>query len=355
MEGSLTQSFWNKKRVFITGHTGFKGSWLTLWLRELGAEVTGFAHSPTSKPNMFEAAHVAEGVTSVTGDIRDYEALVKALGDAKPEIVFHLAAQPLVRASYKNPKETYEINVLGTVNLLEAVRKTSGVQSVVVVTTDKCYENNEWIYPYRENDRLGGHDPYSNSKACAELVTDSYRRSFLAEQGVSVATARAGNVIGGGDWSEDRLIPDVMRSVFENKSLVIRNPQSLRPWQHVLDPLFGYLLLAESLATAGAQFAQAWNFAPSEKTKTVEELLTILQSSLNRPVDWRKEGEAQPHEAKLLQLDATKARELLKWSSKLTFSESIGLTADWYKAYYDDKSVRDITLEQIKKYMKGIR
>lgn len=354
MERKINKKFWKNKRVFVTGHTGFKGSWLTLWLKLLGAEVTGYSLSPSSIPSMFDAANVQGGITSVTGDIRDYVSLEKAMTEAKPEIVFHLAAQPLVRQSYKNPRETYETNVMGTVNLLESVRKTKGIKSVVIVTTDKCYENNEWVYPYRENDRLGGHDPYSNSKACAELVTDAYRRSFLAEAGVPVASARAGNVIGGGDWSEDRLVPDIMRFVFEGKTLVIRNPKSLRPWQHVLDPLFGYLLLAQTLVTEGPQFAQSWNFAPSEKAKTVEELLSMLENALSEKIDWKKDTKVHPHEANYLQLDATKARELLGWDSKVPLADAVVLSGAWYKTYYEGKSARDITLEQITKYMEGV-
>lgn len=354
----MNKTFWNGKKVFVTGHTGFKGSWLCLWLERLGAEVTGYALAPQSAPNLFELAGLTKTVATVYADVRDRTRLSEALLAARPDIVFHLAAQPLVRYSYVNPVSTYETNVMGTVYMLEAVRHAIElgvpIRAVVNVTTDKCYENQEWDWSYRETDRLGGHDPYSSSKACSEWVTASYRKSFFpperyASHGVAVATARAGNVIGGGDWSEDRLIPDCMRSLLAEQPVVLRNPDAVRPWQHVLEPLHGYLLLAERLATHGAAtYAEGWNFGPrDEDTLTVREIVERLCARWSGGASWRTADGEAVHEAQQLRLDSSKARRWLGWKPRWTIDEAVDRVLTWTEAYRRGEDMRAVTLAQV--------
>lgn len=347
----MNQSFWNGKKVVITGHTGFKGSWLSFWLKMLGANVCGYALAPESQPSLFEDLQLKNQIESILGDIRDLPAFEKTLVDFQPEIIFHLAAQSLVRKSYRIPVETYATNVIGTINILEAARSVDSVKAIVVVTTDKVYENKEWHWAYRENERLGGFDPYSNSKACAELAVSAYRNSFFAESGCLIATARAGNVIGGGDWSEDRLLPDVFRSLIFGGKLLIRNPGSIRPWQHTLEPLAGYLQLAEKLYVGEKQFASAWNFGPSdEDSKSVSWILEEIKHIWNEPVNWEIEGGKQSHEARLLKLDSAKTKNELGWSPKLSLDEAVKLTAEWYGGFKDKQDLVKRTINQINFY-----
>jgi CDP-glucose 4,6-dehydratase len=343
VEGLVNRDFWRGKRVFVTGHTGFKGSWLVTWLKRLGAHVTGYALAPDETPNLFEAARVAGGIDSRIGDVRHFEPLRAALAGSEAEIVFHLAAQPLVRKSYESPVETYATNVMGTVHVLEAVRALKSVRAVVVVTSDKCYENREWPWPYRENDALGGRDPYSSSKACQELVAAAYRQSF---PGPAIATARAGNVIGGGDWARDRLVPDLIRAFSAGEPAVIRNPASIRPWQHVLEPLHGYLLLAEKLAD-GERFPEAWNFGPYEHdVRPVRWIADALAARWSDGAQWQQDGSTHPHEAATLKLDSTRARTLLHWTPRLSLDESLDWIVEWHRA----ADWRAITLQQIERY-----
>ena len=347
----MTGSFWNGKRVLITGHTGFKGGWLAFWLEMLGAEICGYSLTPETEPNLFTNLKIENRVRSVIGDIRDLPHFEKVMGEFQPEIVFHLAAQPLVRRSYRQPVETYTTNVIGTINILEAVRRTESVKSVVIVTTDKVYENKEWVWAYRENERLGGFDPYSNSKACAELAVSAYRNSFFSDSQTLIATARAGNVIGGGDWSEDRLLPDVFRSLIFGEPLVIRNPNSVRPWQHTLEPLSGYLSLAEKLYSGGRDFADAWNFGPSdEDSKSVGSVLEEIKRIWNAPVNWEIAVGNQPHEANLLKLDSAKAKNQLQWKPKLSLTEAINLTVRWYSDFKNERDIIQTMREQIEFY-----
>jgi CDP-glucose 4,6-dehydratase len=334
VESLVTQTqFWSGRRVFVTGHTGFKGGWLVAWLRRLGAEVTGYALPPPTKPSLFEKARIGEGITSVIADVDCLDTLCSAVRDAAPEIVLHLAAQPLVHAGYSDPVSTYRTNVLGTVHLLEAVRRASGVRAVVNVTTDKCYENREWFWGYRENDALGGFDPYSNSKACSELVTASYRSAFFgANSGVAVASARAGNVIGGGDWGQDRLVPDLIRAFSSGKAANIRRPDAIRPWQHVLEPLSGYMLLAQRLFEHGAEAAQAWNFGPREEdARPVRWVAQSLAQAWGKNAQWTVDKQAHPHEAHYLKLDCSKARAELGWSPRLALPTAIEWTVRWHR------------------------
>jgi CDP-glucose 4,6-dehydratase len=348
---AVNPAFWQKKRVFITGHTGFKGSWLSLWLQSLGVDLTGFAMAAPTKPSLFEEAGVAAGMRSIVGDIRELATLQKSIVEAQPEILIHLAAQPLVRYSYQNPVETYATNVMGTVHVLEAVRNAPSVKAVVVVTTDKCYENREWEWGYRENEPMGGHDPYSNSKGCAELVTSAYRRSFLQRQGVAVASARAGNVIGGGDWAADRLIPDILRAFAQKQPALIRNPNAIRPWQHVLEPLRGYLTLAEKLFTYGLAFEEGWNFGPNEEdAKTVAWVADQMVSMWGTGAGVAVDNHAHPHEANYLKLDISKARGRLNWHPALRLPRALELTTQWYKAHATGSDVRAITQTQIEDY-----
>ena len=357
MEGLVVnRAFWQGKRVLLTGHTGFKGSWLSLWLQFMGAQVVGYALEPPTKPSLFEVAEVGKGMTSIIGDIRDLERLRAVFAEHQPEIVIHMAAQPLVRYSYIEPVETYSTNVMGTVNLLEAVRGADSVKAVVNVTSDKCYENREWVWGYRENEAMGGHDPYSNSKGCAELVTAAYRNSYFhpekyQQHGVALATARAGNVIGGGDWAEDRLIPDIMRAITQSKPVNIRNPRAIRPWQHVLEPLSGYLLLAQKLYEEGATYAEGWNFGPSdEDAKPVQWIVESLTRTWGEGASWVLDGGDHPHEAHYLKLDCSKAKARLDWHPRWSLDETLGRIVKWHKALREQRDMREITLAQISEY-----
>jgi CDP-glucose 4,6-dehydratase len=352
--------FWLGKKVFLTGHTGFKGGWLSLWLQQLGAEVTGYALQPPTTPSLFEVAQVAQGMASVIGDIRDDAKLTSAMRQAAPDIVIHMAAQPLVRRSYVDPVETYSTNVMGTVHLLEAVRQTPSVRAVVNVTTDKCYENKEWVWGYRENEPMGGFDPYSSSKGCAELVTAAYRNSFFnsakhSEHHVALATARAGNVIGGGDWAEDRLIPDILRAIQEDESVNIRNPHATRPWQHVLEPLSGYLALAEKLYTQGPAFAEAFNFGPTEEdAKPVQWIVEQLTQNWGEGATWHLDGGTHPHEAHYLKLDCSKARATLGWTPCWHLGQALQAIIVWHKAHHRSQDMQALCLQQINDYSKSL-
>lgn len=343
--------FWNGRRVFLTGHTGFKGGWLSLWLKELGAEVHGFALAPSTTPSFFETCGLDKELDSSTiADIRDVAALRSAMKSAGPEVVFHLAAQPLVRHSYVDPVETYGVNVMGTVHLLECTRELDTVQGVVIVTSDKCYENLESEEPYRETDRLGGRDPYSNSKACTELVATAYLLSFLHDKGVHVATARAGNVIGGGDWAPDRLVPDLLRAHENDQVLQIRSPNAVRPWQHVLEPLSGYLLLGKELIQAGGSADGAWNFGPGESDArpvkwVVEQLCGLLPGAR-----WDLDGGDHPHEAHLLRLDNSKATAQLGWSPRWDLAAALDRTVSWEQARRSGENMIDVSRSQISEY-----
>lgn len=344
--------FWKGKRVFLTGHTGFKGSWLSLWLHSMGAVVKGYSLEPNTNPSLYSILNLDALITSEIGDIRDLSKVKESLVAFKPEIVIHMAAQPLVRYSYKEPIETYSTNIMGTVNILEAIRSCNSVKSVVVVTTDKVYENKEWCWGYRENEPLGGYDPYSSSKGCAELVTAAYRQSFFSSSdSPSVATARAGNVIGGGDWSEDRLIPDAIRAFDQNLPIVIRNPLSTRPWQHVLEPLCGYLILAEKLYIEGKKYAQAWNFGPEDTDcKSVQWILDELIKIWSSNASWVLDGKANPHEAHFLKLDCSKAKNELNWCPKWDISKVLQMIKNWNTNFRDGNDMKIICLQEIKSF-----
>ncbi len=345
--------FWHGKRVFLTGHTGFKGSWLSLWLQSLGAEVTGYALAPPTSPSLFEVAKVERGMVSIISDIRELPKLQRAMQAGQPQIVIHMAAQPLVRYSYQNPVDTYSSNVMGTVNFLEAVRNTPCVKVVVVVTTDKCYENNESSWGYRENEPMGGHDPYSSSKGCAELVTAAYRSSFLQQKGISVATARAGNVIGGGDWAVDRLVPDILRAFEQNQPVVIRHPHAIRPWQHVLEPLSGYLSLAEHLYLQVKSYAEGWNFGPrDEDAREVHWIVDHMAKSWGDGASWQQGFGVNPHEANNLKLDISKARVRLDWSPRWTLEKALEACVDWHRQKLAGADMKAVTLSQINQYSK---
>ena len=352
----IDKDFWRGKRVFLTGHTGFKGGWLSLWLQSLGVQLTGYALKPPTNPSLFEVARVAQGMISIEGDIRDLASFRESMQSAQPEIVIHMAAQPLVRQAYQDPVETYSTNVMGTVNLFEAVRVTPSVRAVVNVTTDKCYENREWVWGYRENDPMGGYDPYSSSKGCAELVSTAYRSSFFnpkdyASHRVAVATARAGNVIGGGDWAQDRLVPDILAAFQKETPAQIRNPHATRPWQHVLEPLRGYLMLAEKLLKEGPKYAEAWNFGPNEEdAKTVGWVAAELAKRWGNNAAWNADTGDHPHEAHYLKLDISKARAELDWRPKLRIADALDLVIDWTKAYAAGTDMKKFTLVQIASY-----
>ncbi len=352
----MNPSFWKGKHVLVTGHTGFKGSWLSLWLQSLGAQVTGYALSPPTTPSLFEIAKVGQGMRSVIADIRDLAALQSVFAAQRPEIVIHMAAQPLVRESYVNPVDTYATNVMGTVHLLEAVRQSPGVKAVVNITTDKCYENREWVWGYRENEPMGGYDPYSNSKGCAELVSAAYRSSFFnadtyPKHGVAIATARAGNVIGGGDWAKDRLIPDILAALSAARPADIRNPHAIRPWQHVLEPLRGYLTLAEKLYEQGPGFAEGWNFGPNdEDAKPVSWIADNLCTLWGQGAAWQRDGGNHPHEANYLKLDISKARARLHWHPAMSLGQALELIVSWSQARHAGEDMRDVSLTQIKNY-----
>jgi CDP-glucose 4,6-dehydratase len=352
----MNPDFWRGRRVFLTGHTGFKGSWLSLWLQQLGAQLTGYALTPPTQPNLFDSVQVGEGMQSIVGDIRDGATLARAMQNAQPEIVIHMAAQPLVRRSYLDPVETYSTNVMGTVHLLEAVRQTPEVRAVVNVTTDKCYENKEWVWGYRENEPMGGYDPYSNSKGCAELVTAAYRSSFFNAKSspgctVALASARAGNVIGGGDWAADRLIPDILQAFASGRPAIIRNPHAIRPWQHVMEPLRGYLTLAERLHTHGHAFAEAFNFGPhSDDAKPVEWIAQRMVEQWQAGASWQQDGGVHPHEAHYLKLDISKAGQRLGWQPCLRLEQALHLTVEWARCCLQGDKLRAFTQAQIQTY-----
>lgn len=349
-------SFWRGKRVFVTGHTGFKGGWASLWLQRLGVELTGYALNPPTTPSLFEAAHVGEGMCSIIGDIRDAEKLTRAMRQARPDVVLHMAAQPLVRYSYQAPVETYATNVMGTAHVLEAVRQTETVRAVVNVTSDKCYENREWPWGYRENDPMGGYDPYSSSKGCAELLTAAYRNSYFNAQdygkhGVALASARAGNVIGGGDWAMDRLVPDILRAMQAGQSVNIRNPDAIRPWQHVLEPLGGYLTLAEKLCIDGPAYAEAWNFGPDDSdARPVRWIAASLTGTWGGKASWHVDSSPQPHEAHYLKLDCSKSKSTLGWRPSMKLADALASIVDWHKAFLRGADMKAFTLQQISDY-----
>ena len=353
---NLFGGFYKGRRVLVTGHTGFKGSWLSMLLNSMGAEVYGYALSPNTTPSLYELAKVDELVSSTIGDVRDQEFLQKILLEIQPEIIIHLAAQPLVKESYLNPRETYEINVMGTVNLLDAARQLKTVKAILNVTTDKCYENREWHWGYRENEPMGGYDPYSNSKACSELVTSSFRNSFYnpkeySNHGVALASARAGNVIGGGDWAADRLIPDIFRAIIRGKKIIIRSPFAIRPWQHVLESLCGYLTLAKKLYTDGPAFAEAWNFGPDDSdTKNVEWITKMICTLWGNGVSFDLDKNPQPHEANYLKLDCSKAKNELAWFPRWNIEKSLRSIVEWNKAHINGEDMRAFSLKQIEEF-----
>ena len=348
---ALDLSFWRGRRVFLTGHTGFKGSWLALWLRALGAEVTGYALPPATRPSLFEVARVESGIRSCIGDIRDGAALGRALDEAQPEIIFHLAAQALVGAGYAQPVETYAVNVVGTAQVLECARRARGLRAVIGVTSDKCYDNRERPEGYREHEPLGGRDPYSSSKAGAELVIAAYRESFLRPQGIAVASARAGNAIGGGDWAPDRLVPDLLAAFARAEPAVLRRPTSVRPWQHVLDPLAGYLALGRALLQEGEKFAEAWNFGPSgDGLVEVGEIARRLCALWGKGARCVESKALTPHEAHLLHLDAGKARERLGWRPRRDLDAALLATVDWQRAWLSGSDMRAFTLQETERY-----
>ena len=343
--------FWRGKRVFLTGHTGFKGSWLALWLQSMGAELCGLALAPPGSPNLHMTAAVGAAMQSIVGDIRDLETVRRAMTAFRPEIVFHLAAQALVRTSYAEPVETYATNVMGTVHVLEAARATASVRCIVNVTTDKCYDNREWLWGYREDEAMGGHDPYSSSKGCAELVTSAYRRSFLAGAGVALASARAGNVIGGGDWAIDRLVPDILRAFEHGEPVRIRSPGSIRPWQHVFEPLAGYLTLAERLYLDGDGFAEAWNFGPDDDdARPVQWIVERMVERWGGPAGWRVDAGDHPHEARYLKLDISKARQRLGWRPRWDLGTALTRIVDWHRAWLGGQDMHAFSLGQIRDY-----
>ena len=352
IKGNVNYSFWKDKRVFLTGHTGFKGSWLSMWLQPMDASVMGYALKPPTDPSLFIEAKVEEDMTSVIGDIRELEFLKKTMIPFNPDIIIHMAAQSLVRLSYIDPIETYSTNVLGTVNVLEAARSCKNVKAIVSVTTDKCYENKEWSWGYRENEPMGGHDPYSSSKGCAELVTSAYRRSFYnTNESASVASARAGNVIGGGDWADDRLIPDILRAFERGNPVIIRNPLSTRPWQHVLEPLSGYLVLAENLYEDGDKFAEAWNFGPKEEdVKPVSWILDKMVNIWKDGAHWELDKNNNPHEAGFLKLDCSKAASKLNWNPKWNLEDALDSIINWHRNWLEGNAVKEACLKEIEHY-----
>lgn len=352
----LNRSLWKGRRVFLTGHTGFKGSWLSLWLNSLGAEVTGYALDPPTEPNLFQQAKVADTLRSISGDIRDYSRLKQAIADTRPDVILHLAAQSVVKRGYDDPIETYSSNVMGTVNLLEAVRQLKHRCVIVNVTSDKCYENREWVWGYRENEPMGGHDPYSNSKGCAELVTSAFRESYFAsdsfhQHGVALGCARAGNAIGGGDWTADQLIPDLMRAFLARKACLIRNPSAIRPWQFVLEPLRGYLMLGERLSESPSTFASGWNFGPVDSdAKPVAWIADELVRTWGRTASWTQDPASYPHEAHALKLDASKAKTQLHWEPVLPLKQALEWIVEWYRAYQSGDDLGRLTRQQIERY-----
>ena len=351
-KGKVDSNFWKGKKVYLTGHTGFKGSWLSLWLQSMEVILKGYSLDVNTKPALFEQAHVASGMESEIGDIRNLEKLTESMASFNPDVLIHMAAQPLVRLSYLNPVETYTTNVIGTVNVLEAARKCSNLKAIVSVTTDKCYENKEWEWGYREYEPMGGHDPYSSSKGCVELVTSAYRRSFFSSKSTaSLASARAGNVIGGGDWAEDRLIPDILRAFEKSKPALIRNPLSTRPWQHVLEPLSGYLVLAQNLFTNGDKFAEGWNFGPKdEDCKPVSWILDKMVEYWGGNASWCLDKENNPHEASFLKLDCSKAANRLKWKPKRDLNFALKSIVDWHHVYRNGGDIKKHCTNEIINY-----
>ena len=350
----IDQNFWQGKRVFLTGHTGFKGSWLALWLHSLGAIVKGYALAPPTNPSLFHEARVSSIIDSQIGDIRDQDILHESMTSFNPDILIHMAAQPLVRYSYDAPIETYEVNVIGTAKVLEVARSCANLKAIVNITTDKCYENDERSEGYKEDDPMGGHDPYSSSKGCAELVASAYRRSFLQEQSIGLASVRAGNVIGGGDWADDRLIPDILRSFEKSEPVVIRNPKATRPWQHVLEPLSGYLILAEKLYKNQKEYAEGWNFGPNEKdVKPVDWILDKMISKWPNS-SWELDQNSNPHEADFLKLDIAKAESKLGWQPVWGLSHTLEKIIDWHRAWLDKEDMQAICLSEIEEYTKDM-
>lgn len=348
----IGSEFWRGKRVFLTGHTGFKGSWISLWLQSMHVELCGFALTPPTTPALFDEADVSDGMNSTIGDIRDFEAVHSAMMAFKPEIVIHMAAQPLVRYSYAAPVETYATNVMGTVHVLEAARQVGTVRAIVNVTTDKCYENKEWVWGYREDEPMGGYDPYSNSKGCSELVTSAYRRSFCQHSGIALASARAGNVIGGGDWAQDRLVPDILRAFERGEPVVIRNPHSIRPWQHVLEPLSGYLALAEKLYTEGQAWAEGWNFGPQDDdARPVQWIVEQMVQAWGNGASWRLDGGEHPHEANYLKLDISKVKSRLNWHPRWNLATALEQITAWHRTWLQNGSVKEACLDQIQQYI----
>jgi len=347
--------FWRGKRVLLTGHTGFKGSWLSLWLQSMGATLKGLSLEPPTEPSLFKVARVADAMEHHIADIRDYAAVKAAMDDFRPEIVIHMAAQPLVRLSYHQPIETYATNVMGTVHVLEAARHVGSVKAIVNITTDKCYENREWVWGYREDEPMGGYDPYSNSKGCAELVSSAYRKSYLKNEGIALATVRAGNVIGGGDWAQDRLIPDILQALQEKRPVLIRNPHAIRPWQHVLEPLSGYLLLAERLYTTGQSDAEGWNFGPrDEDARPVQWIVEHLCEHWGDGATWRLQPGDHPHEASFLKLDISKARQRLEWAPRWSLERALDRITEWHQAWLNGQDMRAVCLNQISQYYADI-
>lgn len=349
----IDESFWQGRRVYLTGHTGFKGSWLSIWLHQLGAVVKGYALNPPTNPSLFNEAKVSEIVESEIGDIRNFENIRKSIHAFQPEIVIHMAAQPLVRYSYDEPVETYEVNVLGTVHVLEAAKSCPSVRAVINVTTDKCYENKEWFWAYRESEPMGGHDPYSSSKGCSELITTSYYRSFYKQQGVGLASVRAGNVIGGGDWVADRLIPDILKAFEKGERVVIRSPHSIRPWQHVLEPLSGYLRLAQLLFVHPSNFSEGWNFGPNESDERPVGWILDIMIEMWPEAKWElDECVDHPHEAKYLKLDISKAKARLDWSPTWELDQTLERIVDWHQSWVSGRDARLITINEIKEFMR---
>jgi CDP-glucose 4,6-dehydratase len=357
VKGTVSPSFWKGKKVFLTGHTGFKGSWLSLWLQHMGAIVKGFALEPNTSPNLFTEARVALNMDSHIGDITDLKSITESMKVFNPDVLIHMAAQPLVRLSYQNPVLTYSTNVMGTVNVLEAARLCSNLKAIVSVTTDKCYENKEWVWAYRENEPMGGHDPYSSSKGCAELVISTYRNSFFYDTNSPyLASARAGNVIGGGDWSNDRLIPDILKAFEKNEVVVVRNPMAIRPWQHVLEPLSGYLVLAQHLYNDGSDFAEGWNFGPKdEDCKSVSWILDKMVNKWGNGVSWELDKNNNPHEARYLKLDCSKAATQLNWYPQWNLDSTLESIIDWHQNYLLGKNIQEKCVLEIIKYQNKIK
>jgi len=352
----MNAQFWKGKNILLTGHTGFKGSWLSLWLQKLGANLIGFSKDIPTKPSLFELANVEDGMTSITGNICNYDQIEKVIQNYTPEIIIHMAAQAILRQSYKDPIETYSTNVMGTVNVLESIRKNDKVKVILNVTSDKCYEPEMQSNGFSEDDRLGGYDPYSSSKACAELITSSIRNSFFnpseyKDHGVALASARAGNVIGGGDWGTDRLIPDIMRGILNNDVIEIRYPEAIRPWQHVLDPLNGYLILIEKLWSSGSEFSEGWNFGPEKNNeKPVKWIIEKLTEQWKRDIKWKTADEKNLHEEKSLRLDCSKAKSRLGWKPKINLEQGLLWTTNWYMQYEEKRGIKEFTEGQIAEF-----